>query len=194
MYITLLTQNIDTLRGAQQYVNPENGVAMHRMLTWLQQSGRSENHILYRVMKCKNAYRVYVQSDTPLNTSNVDKYGFATLGCVEVNFDKGRNIRFTMRVHPTIAHNGRPEYLKESVDRMSWCKRKLNDSGLNILQLVETGEDIVRFSKNRTKDTVIACCDIAGIATIEDPVKFESFVRHGVGKLKNYGAGMFVFN
>lgn len=194
MYITLLMQTVDTLRNVRQYVDPQDGASMHRMLTWLQRSKRDENHILYRVVAQNNACLVYVQSDTLLDTTDIAKYGFMTRGYVHLTFDKGRIIQFSMRVHPTVARNGRPEYLKEAVDRQKWCQRKLADSGLSVQHMIETGTDIVRFKKNQTKDTVIACCDIAGIAIIEDPVKFQNFVQHGVGKLKNYGAGMFIFN
>ena len=167
---------------------------MHRMLTWLQQSTRNDNHILYRVVAQKNAYLVYVQSDSPLNVSQIAQYGFMSRGHVQLSFTQGRNIEFSMRVHPTIAHNGRPEYLHDATDRMAWCRRKLADSGLRIERMIETGTDVVRFNKGKRKDTVIACCDISGLAIIEEPDKFEQFVQHGVGKLKNYGAGMFIFN
>lgn len=194
MYITLLMQTVDTLRNVQTYVDPTDGASMHRMLTWLQHAKRNENHLLYRVVTQKSAHLVYVQSDTPLDTSNIERYGFVSKGCVNLTFDAGRNIQFSMRVHPTVAHSGRPEYLHEAKERMEWCKRKLSDSGLAIHQMIETGTNVVRFKKNQPKGTIIECCDIAGLATITDPQRFEQFVQHGVGKLKNYGAGMFIFN
>lgn len=194
MYITLLMQTVDTLRNVQTYVDPTDGASMHRMLTWLQHAKREDNHLLYRVVAQKNTYLVYVQSDTPLDTSNITRYGFISKGYVKLSFEAGRNIQFSMRVHPTVAHSGRPEYLHDAKQRMEWCKRKLVDSGLVIQQMIETGTDAVRFKKNHTKGTVIECCDIAGLATIVDSEKFQQFVKHGVGKLKNYGAGMFIFN
>lgn len=194
MYITLLIQSVDTIANAERYVNPNDGSAMHTMLTWLQHSTRENNHLLYRVIKKTNVYLVYVQSDTPLNTNNIAQYGFAVCGTTQLTFTVNRQVKFNMKVHPTYTVDTKPKFLKNPEQRITWYNKKLADSGLQVHAIQEVASSLVEFSKSANKVTRIACCDVVGVATIKDPEKFRHFVQHGVGKLKNYGAGLFLFN
>lgn len=194
MYITLLMQTIDTLKNASCCVNPNDGSSMHRMLTWLQHSNRLENHLLYRVIKQKKKFFVYVQSDTPLNVQDIERYGFVMRGSVCLDFTQNRQIKFSMRVHPTHSVNKKPQAILDADGRMLWYQKKLDDSGLKVQSISEVTPALIQFTKTAKKATVIMCHDVVGYATIEDAEQFRNFVQHGVGKLKNYGAGLFLFN
>lgn len=194
MYATLLTQNLQSYLSCEHPVNVDDGNEMHKFVTRLVNTTRQQNHVLYYVKKSHNTYSVYIQSDAPIHESpEMTKAGFMLVKSINLD-DKVKHasdIRFVVKVFPYKCTQKKRLYLQDAQARKDWMLRKLVEGGMDVHMLHEVLNEKQYFTKDKT--VTHNAVTFTGTATVTDITAFQTMVRNGIGKLKNYGLGMFMF-
>lgn len=200
MYMTVFEMSKDSLRRSRNFLNLKNGNTVHRWITSRQHSRRDEGEILYRIMQQNNSYFLYVQSKDPFNVSDASEYGLTLNKSFNVekmfeNLAVGDRIVFNTVVTPVRvnkAGSGKKEFIQNYIDRQKWVNRKFHEGGLKDVSYREEQIGQLAFTRNKTEIRV-PFVEVSGSARIIDKEKFLQMVKAGVGKHKNFGAGLIMF-
>lgn len=198
MYVTVLKANVDSVLNRQHYLNFFDGGAMHKWLTMQQDSSRANGGILYRVMQNKNDIFIYVQTYTPFNLQNIEKYGLTYYGQIDVEdlLPKSENqvVTFDAVLWPSKKHAGKDYYLKDEEERRAWVENKFEKNGATVISMNEYGNVSIQMKRpEQEKKIKLTAITVRGTAVVSDVEKFAGMIGAGVGKLKNFGAGMILF-
>lgn len=203
MYMTVLKCKRNNIVNREEYLDFFDGSAMHAWLTRQQDSRRRDEKILYRVMESKDAIFLFIQTKHPFNCNEIDRFGLT----VDMKFDmddafagigNGSTISFDTVVWPGVAEpsSNKKRFIEDPDKRKDWLKKKFSQFGADIIDSREYRlEDVNRTPKDSEKEkgmryVSIRCVNVQGKARIRDVDRFRSLVENGLGKMKNYGAGL----
>lgn len=187
MFMSVFKMDFESLNNCENLLMVDNGESMHKWVTTLLDSKRSEKNILYRVDKEKDSVYIYIQSDAPIIVNNIKKIGMKFVKQFELRSTNGR-VMFKLRCHPTHNVGNKRMYILNKEDRLEYVKRYLSDC-LDIENVFESSTNTNRIKENSR----VTFCDFVGTGTVKNADLFMAKVQKGIGKCKCYGAGMLMF-
>ncbi len=108
-------------------------------------------------------------------------------------FSQGQVLRFRLQANPTIKRLEKRHALRRWEEKAEWLRRKLENAGAELLQLVITGERRVQAWKpGKAGETPIIFHAVLyeGLLRVVDPSRLESALAHGIGPAKGLGMGL----
>ena len=185
MYMTVLEVNFDTLKNQKYFMDFNDMNFMHRWFTSQIGKRREEEHLLFRMMYSDTSLFIYIQTDYPFPTKNVEKAGAKVFNQFEISeLNNGDSVNFKI----LCSANRKSGFITEESERKIWFNNKTSPF-LDVIELKE-----IRLSNVKIKnDKKIQYVEYMGSAKIKDKDAFMEAVNNGIGKCKNYGLGLFLF-
>lgn len=186
-YLTMVELH-DLLRLSLIRKYSDNAISRHRLIMSIfpQHIGgnaRADSKILFRCERSKDRSFVLIRSNTPpANLPGVNS--------IEENHEglqKDMHVSFRITVTPIKRHGNKETSLSDFEDIEAWLGNRV-EGVLSNIELIE----IKNESINREKDSknFLNLVQIDGVAKIEDAQLLENLLLNGVGRNKNYGAGL----
>ena len=195
MYMTVIKINNETLANQEYFMDFSDMDFMHKWVTSQVHNSREEENILYRFEDSKNdkgTIWLYIQTDNPFPQKNIGRAGMGFFRSKEIkDINPGDKVYFKLlgSADKKDFVTQKNVFIKDINKRRDWLKRKF-ESCAEITDFRETG-----ITKKTIKGGVnITAADFEGYAVITDPEKFLKIVHKGVGRCKNYGLGLVMFN
>lgn len=147
------------------------------------ESARKKLGVLFRLEKSIRGSFFIVQSKVaPANIPGIETLAKNE----EVSLHLGDQIRFRVTVSP-IKRVGSKEVLITDYDEIEeWITQKLS-SALSDVVVVNQKDERVARDKGRN---FVKLVQIDGVASVSDVLKLSELIESGVGRNKNYGAGL----
>jgi CRISPR system Cascade subunit CasE len=185
------------LNGKKMYV--DNAVSQHRAIMSLFPQGlgetpRAETGILFRVDFTASGLQVLMRS----NIQPIQSTGVISMSEDFSSLEAGQYLRFRVTSSPIIRyrdkrndkHKLRERFLVSDNEREDWIIKKFSqafvEESIEVVSIIE--REVKRdHSKN---STFIKLVQFDGIAQVNDRDSLEMLLLSGVGRNKNYGAGL----
>lgn len=190
---TITKESLSTAKHITKAVEGESN-AMHRLLTLASGSNRTSNNILYRIERGSDMPFLTVQSDYELNEQIMSEYGFKKIcNHAQEEISDEDLILFNVRLAPyqRISHSKTCRYIKDKDERLRWVSERFKDSGMEVKDINE--EHVIHVNGKHCDSNTGAeykAATYVGIGRITDADTFFARIRKGIGKYKNYGAGL----
>ncbi len=201
MYMTVLNINYDTMKEMDENIDYSNMNSIHQWLTGRFHKSRKDAHILFKFITMGKDLKVYIQSDDPFPAQNIEKAGAKLISCFELPKVKAGDtilFRINCSADKYMAGKKNSEFITDSNERVEWLKRK-TDPAMEILNIQELQKS--RYISEKTdkktgklKKTKIQFIEYMGMACVSDPESFMEMIHNGIGRFKNYGLGMLLYN
>lgn len=171
--------------GATNYRDDAN--SRHRMVMsvfpqYLGTYPRSKQRILYRFEKDATGARCLIRSSIPPANLN----GVQTLE--EKLSEDLDHVAFRITANPMIRTGKQEKPIKEQYDQEEWIEQKLS-AALSQLEIVDQKTEVVKRDWTSGK-SVLQLVQFDGIAKVDDRGALKNLLLEGVGRNKNYGAGL----
>lgn len=171
--------------GATNYRDDAN--SRHRMVMsvfpqYLGIYPRSKQRILYRFEKDASGARCLIRSSiAPANLN-----GLQTLE--EKLPEDLDHVAFRITANPMIRTGKQERPIKDQYDQEEWIERKLS-AALSQLEIVDQKAEVLKRERTNGK-SVLQLVQFDGIAKVDDPEALKGLLSEGVGRNRNYGAGL----
>ena len=183
-----------SMEKRNNYINMEDGDAMHKFLTASIGSQRHEADLLYRIIYTKDSAFLYVSSNKDCSVKFIESFGFVFVK--EINLEKhladkaeGDKVTFDIKLLPYKRHHDDFIYIRSPEERMRWVKEKLSKCGIDVQTIMEKELDKL-YHKRSTGHIKISANVYTGIAKITNKDALLKAISSGVGRKKCFGAGM----
>jgi hypothetical protein len=137
---------------------------------------------------------LYIQSETMFNLRGVEDKGFVVIQAnIPVNMPRniGEKVCFQVRVLPQKYYGAQRMHIKNPKERDAWFVEKCAQFGLDVLACQACQTNPIVFTKN-DKTIKEPACVYAGVAVVKDVEAVNNMLRHGFGRGKAFGAGLFI--
>lgn len=152
-----------------------------------EQKGGNNRTFLFRRENSGRQMTIYTLSDQPPVVRDgwlADTKEFAP------PMQAGQKVRFKARLNPTTKDDSGKRRALAAENLTEWLMRRLECIGAQ-LQTVAVEERSVAFQKARTgHDVTLGVVEVAGTLTVQDPARFLTGLREGVGRAKSFGCGL----
>jgi hypothetical protein len=187
MYMTVLKADFQSLSNQKYPMNLNDSDFMHKWLTSQLDMTRRDAGLLYYIKPTETALFVYVQTNVPFPTHNVASAGMEVVQSFRLRKPQG-DMRFVINCCPSKSTLGHKTRILETPElRQAWLINHL--PGISVTQVREN-----RFGVLRIKEGVnVPCVEFTGKGFITDPNTFFKAVSSGIGRCKNYGAGLLLY-
>ena len=103
----------------------------------------------------------------------------------------GERVYFQVRVLPQKYYGAQRMHIKNPAERDAWFVEKCAQFGLEVLACQAHQMSPILFTKNNKTISEPACV-YAGVAVVKDIEAVNNMLRHGFGRGKAWGAGLFM--
>lgn len=186
-YLTMVELH-DLLRLSLIRRYSDNAVSRHRLVMSIfpQHIGgnaRANAKVLFRCERSKDRSFVLIRSNTPpANLPGVNSIEESREG-----IQKDMHVSFRITVTPIKRHGNKETSLSDFEDIEVWLRNRV-ENALSDVELIEIKNETVKREKDSKH--FLNLVQIDGVAKIEDVTALEGLLVNGVGRNKNYGAGL----
>lgn len=196
-YITVGKINKESLRQAfknnGRHFDITDGNAVHKHLTKCFDSSRANAKILYRLMPMKNEIYLYIQSNEPFERAEGSLPGVDLLYSFEIDpANDGDIVSFDLLTWPNVCNGKDKAYIRDPEKRREWLNRTFAKNGACLLDSYEYKYQTIS-AKRKEGPISIQCVCFKGTLRVTNADMFNTMVSNGIGKLKNFGAGMLLY-
>ena len=194
MFMTVLKADARSLIKAKAPLDVRDAYKVHQWLTQQQDSSRVANNLLYHVEIETQYVMMYIQSETMFNLRGVEDKGFVVMQAnipVRTPTQVGEKVYFQVRVLPQKYYGAQRMHIKNPMERDEWFVNKCAEFGLDVVAFQPCQLTPITFTKNN-KTIIEPACVYAGVATVKDVEAVNTMLRHGFGRGKAWGAGLFM--
>ena len=193
MYLTVLKADRKSLLNRTKYVDYYHGNKMHKWLLEQQNASRESENLLYRVMPGDDEIFVYIYSKSKFNAGEAEKYGLKEIKAPDIKelidqAEKRGSFSFDVLAIPQRRNKERSWFIKDPEERERWLKEKFERYGIDI-DCVEYRLVNAVFGKDDRHSPSHGTC-FKGVAHLRDDSRLSDVITNGIGRCKNYGAGM----
>ena len=207
MYMTVLKYSRDTLMECQRrlaaspggrgsYVmRLDDGEFMHRWVTSQFHCRRDEGGLLYRVIRKRDASWLYIQSADPFMKADLDRTGMELASETELGAPAASEpVIFSIVCTPVREKLHGKAFIADPAERKAWLMGKLGGCmDMMSMDEIRTLKLSVKGPSGDKSRHAMGAAEYAGIAEVKDPELFMETVARGIGKAKNYGAGLLLY-
>ena len=157
---------------------------------------------LYRILKADQRGYIHclVQSSIQPIWSNIDDHKLEVLETKMADFIVKRDDRFYFRLEASpifnksqggIVRGKKIPMLKNNLT-IAWLHKKADNGGFEIHELVSNSQ-LIKVRKDTAigaLDIKLSNCNFDGYLTVNDPVKFVTMLKNGIGPKKSFGFGL----
>ena len=199
MYLTKINMPIAD-RGVQRALG--DCQQMHRMITGLFDTSRTDSQVLYRLYCGRGVCCVYIYSSAPVKHErllpNMELIGERDVTRWLESLSEGQSQSFDLLAWPSkkvsdgIAKNSRRRVLRTEEERLAWLARKAEQNGFELINVreLESAQQPGRHDEEHGGRMYVDSYHYQGEMRITDAAKFRAAVRSGIGPGKAYGLGM----
>lgn len=194
MFMTVLKADSRSLIKAKTPLQVRDAYKVHQWLTHQQDSSRVADNLLYHVEIEAHHIMLYIQSETMFNLRGVEDKGFVVVQAnvpVKVPQVVGETVYFQVRVLPHKYYGAQRMRITNQAERDEWFVAKCEQCGLDVLDCQACHMSPILFTKNNKTISEPACI-YAGVAVVKDIEAVNNMLRHGFGRGKAWGAGLFM--
>lgn len=165
----------------------DTAISRHRLVMgvfpqMLGDSPREKASILFRVERASNEGLVYIQSSiTPANISGLETREHS------VDFSSGDLVRFRVTFTPSVRNGSKERFISDQDELESLLRMRLS-GGLASISIVNTKDETIQ--RDKTASNFLKLTQVDGVATVDNLEKLTELVKRGVGRNRNYGAGL----
>ena len=199
MYLTKINMPIAD-RGVQRALG--DCQQMHRMITGLFDTSRTDSQVLYRLNFGRGVCCVYIYSSVPVKRErllpNMELIGERDVTHWLESLSEGQVQSFDLLAWPSKkvpdgdAKNSRRRVLRTEAERLAWLARKAEQNGFEMLNVreFESAQQPGRHSEEHGGRLYVDSYHYQGKLLVTDAARFRAAVRSGIGPGKAYGLGM----
>ena len=166
---------------------------LHKDIMSMFEKDRKNENVLFAV----SGNRVIVQSDNRPDAQNKNLKLQHSKCCDDI-FDSipenGKIVLFGVLRPTKKARKTRTSSVDVAIrneeERLNWVRKKLMESGCNIMQVNEINKDVIYMKKPDKNECFERFYSYEMVVQVADKEKFRHAIRTGIGRSKAYGAGL----
>lgn len=167
----------------------DNALSRHRMIQSIYPSeigdgSRKKLNLLYRFEKDFQGGRALIRSSVaPASLSQIKTI------TEKHEYKHNDNVGFRVVINPIKRNGSKESFLTKTEDIEEYVEKRFFEA-LKDIHVVSMSSETLWRTNLRSNKNFLKLVQIDAVATVDEEDKFLNFIKNGVGRNKNYGAGL----